>query len=121
MSNRKNGAINLACVGEGIPFGPWEKWVMTRTCAVLVPLVALLGLGSVRADDAGKPRNKSGVVRITIARLVAPNGTAINGVGIAPDFLVSDPARQWEVALERAIELIQPMRSPSLMVLPPSQ
>ncbi len=72
-------------------------------------------------DDAGKPRNRSGVVRITIARLVAPNGIAINGIGIAPDFLVSDPARQWEVAIERAVELIQPMRSPSLNVLPPRQ
>ena len=67
-------------------------------------------------DDMGKPRSKSGTVRLTIARLMAPNGKAINGVGVTPDFIVADPALQWEVALERALELIQPMRS-----LPPSQ
>jgi C-terminal peptidase prc len=70
-------------------------------------------------DNMGKPRGKSGTVRLTIARLLAPNGTAINGIGVTPDFIVPDPSRQWEVAIERAIELLQPMRSPT--VLPPSQ
>jgi carboxyl-terminal processing protease len=72
-------------------------------------------------DDRGKPRGKSGTVRLTIARLLAPNGAAINGAGIHPDFLVPDPARQWEVALERAVDLLQPMRSPMPSILPPSQ
>ncbi len=69
-------------------------------------------------DDMGKPRGKSGSVRLTIARLIAPNGKPINGAGINPDFVVSEPAHQWTVALERAIELLQPMRSPTE---PPSQ
>jgi C-terminal peptidase prc len=67
-------------------------------------------------DAAGKPRHKSGTVRVTIARLIAPNGTSINGVGITPEFIVADPARQWEVALD----LLAPM-PPSPGVLPPSQ
>ena len=61
---------------------------------------------------------KSGTVRVTIARLIAPNGTAINGTGITPEFLVPDAARQWEVAIERAIEMLQPM---SGMTIPQSQ
>jgi C-terminal peptidase prc len=59
------------------------------------------------AADDGEAR--SGTVRVTIAKLIAPNGTALNGVGVTPDVMIADPARQWEMAIERAIELLQPM------------
>jgi carboxyl-terminal processing protease len=72
-------------------------------------------------DDMGKPRGKSGAVRLTIARLIAPNGKPINGAGITPDYVVADPVFQWEVAIERALDLLQPMPSPAPSVLPPSQ
>ena len=68
-------------------------------------------------DHRGKPSGKSGTVRLTIARLLAPNGKPINGAGITPEYIVADPARQWEVAFERALELLQPM-SPA-PILPP--
>jgi carboxyl-terminal processing protease len=58
------------------------------------------------ADDS---EAKSGTVRLTIAKLITPNGTPLNGVGVTPDVVITDPARQWEVAVERAIELLQPM------------
>src|SRR5262249_11105931 len=52
-------------------------------------------------DENGKPRTaRSGAVRLTIAKLVAPGGEAINGVGIAPHFVEADPTRQLELAAE---------------------
>ena len=63
-------------------------------------------------DHRGKPSGKSGTVRLTIARLLAPNGKPINGAGITPEYVVADPARQWEVAFERALELLQPILPP---------
>jgi carboxyl-terminal processing protease len=46
--------------------------------------------------------------RITVAQYFTPNGDAVNGVGIAPDFVVDDPEPGSEVdfQLERAIELL---------------
>jgi C-terminal peptidase prc len=69
-------------------------------------------------DDPMNP--KSGVVRVTIARLIAPRGTPINGVGVTPHFLEPDPTRQLELAIERAFELLQPMMPDSPIIVPPS-
>ena len=66
-------------------------------------------------DDMGRPRLRSGSVRVTIARLIAPRGGAINGVGIMPDQLEADPVRQLEAAVERAAELLS-MTAPRLSV-----
>jgi len=58
-------------------------------------------------DARGRPKtNKSGGVRLTIARLFSPRGTAINGVGVTPDILEADPRRQLELAVDKAIELL---------------
>lgn len=68
-------------------------------------------------DDQGKPRsNRSGMVRLTIAKLIAPRGGPINGVGIPPHILEADPERQLELAMEKAIELLP--ASPRLMMSP---
>jgi carboxyl-terminal processing protease len=48
--------------------------------------------------------------RITVAQYFTPNGDAVNGVGITPDFIVDDPDPSDENAvdmqLEKAIELL---------------
>lgn len=62
-------------------------------------------------DSTSNPGVKSGTVKLTIAKLVSPNGKPINGVGITPDYLETDPACQEEVAVQRALELLRmPMR-----------
>jgi C-terminal peptidase prc len=54
----------------------------------------------------GKPVNKSGTVRVTIARLIAPTSGPISGAGVAPDFLEADPVAQLEMAVKKAEEQI---------------
>jgi carboxyl-terminal processing protease len=47
--------------------------------------------------------------RITVAQYFTPNGDAVNGVGITPDFVVDDPDPDGEGAdpqMEKAIELL---------------
>ncbi len=65
-------------------------------------------------DEHGKPRtSKTGGVRLTIAKLISPRGTAINGTGITPHILEADPTRQLEVGLEKATELMPAMSRPA--------
>ena len=52
----------------------------------------------------GKPRPRA-AVRITLARLIAPSGNPIAGVGVTPDQLILNRDRQIEAALEQAREL----------------
>jgi C-terminal processing protease CtpA/Prc len=73
-------------------------------------------------DDGGKSRGKSGTVRLTIARLVAPRGGPINGAGVVPHVAEADPERQMHRAIEQAYDRLQPMpRSPVPTTFPPSQ
>jgi carboxyl-terminal processing protease len=48
--------------------------------------------------------------RITVAQYFTPNGNAVNGVGITPDFIVDDPdpadADAADLQMEKAIELL---------------
>jgi C-terminal peptidase prc len=70
--------------------------------------------------DTTSPQPRSGTVRLTIARLIAPRGSPINGVGIAPHFVESDPVRQLDLAVERALDLLDPMMPDSPVLVPPS-
>jgi hypothetical protein len=54
--------------------------------------------------ETGKPVPRA-AVRITLARLIAPSGNPITGVGVTPDQLVPNRERQVETALELAREL----------------
>ncbi|MBA4188779.1 MAG: hypothetical protein C0467_12340 [Planctomycetaceae bacterium] len=64
-------------------------------------------------DESGRPKTlKSGGVRLTIAKLIAPSGSPINGVGVMPHVLEMHPARQREIAIEKAIELLPPLPRP---------
>jgi C-terminal peptidase prc len=70
-----------------------------------------LPLSSIDDVDAmGRPRAKSGAVRVTIARLIAPRGGAINGIGVTPHVVIPDPARQEREAIQRAFDALP--RSP---------
>jgi C-terminal peptidase prc len=70
-------------------------------------------------DEAGRPRPRSGGVHVTIARLISPLGTAINGAGVTPHVVEPDPVQQLRLAIERAAESLAPApRSPTPTVPP---
>ncbi len=55
-------------------------------------------------DGAGKPKPRAGM-RLTVARLLSPNGNPIHGAGVSPDVTERDPERQTSIAIEQAREL----------------
>ncbi|MBN9122125.1 MAG: hypothetical protein J0I06_23790 [Planctomycetes bacterium] len=57
-------------------------------------------------DPTGRRVNKTGTVRITIAKLISPRSGPINGVGVTPHFLEADFAQQLDLAIEKAVELL---------------
>ena len=63
-------------------------------------------------DPTQSNNNRSGTIRLTIAKLIAPRGGAINGIGISPHILEADPSRQLELAVEKAMELIPMVQRP---------
>lgn len=60
-------------------------------------------------DENGKPKPRTGGVRITLARFFSPNGQAVNGSGIAPHIVEQDKMRQLEVGLEQAARYVSGM------------
>ena len=54
--------------------------------------------------ESGKPIPRA-ALRITLARLIAPSGNPITGVGVTPDQLIPMRERQTEAAFEQAREL----------------
>ncbi len=68
-------------------------------------------------DDPG--RGKSGSVKVTIARFVSPRGTPINGTGVSPHVLEADPRRQFDLAVERAADLLPTSPTPRPTILMP--
>jgi carboxyl-terminal processing protease len=69
-------------------------------------------------DPSGKKVTKTGTVRVTIAKLIAPRGGPINGVGVTPDFLEADYAQQFETAVEKAIEQLSISMMRRMQMLP---
>ena len=68
----------------------------------------------------GKKVSKTGSVRVTIAKLVAPTSGPISGSGISPHFLEADPTLQLELAADKAQELatgrmMQPIPAPPMI------
>ncbi|MCE9531442.1 MAG: hypothetical protein K8T89_10025 [Planctomycetes bacterium] len=57
-------------------------------------------------DEMGKPKPRTGGIRITLARFYSPNGQAINGAGVNPHLVEQDKVRQLEVALEQASRFV---------------
>ncbi len=71
----------------------------------------------------GKKVNKSGTVRITIAKLIAPTSGPISGVGITPNFVESDRNLQLETAGDKAVEEIarrEMMQMRQMILEPPT-
>jgi carboxyl-terminal processing protease len=60
-------------------------------------------------DENGKPKPRSGGIRITFARFLSPNGQGVDGVGIAPHVTEPDKARQLEMAIEQASRFVSGM------------
>ena len=81
--------------------------------------VATYGKGSIQrvlqfqtaeeVDDSGKPRPRTGGIRITLARFFSPNGQAINGAGVSPHVVEQDKSRHIEIALEQASRYVSAM------------
>jgi C-terminal peptidase prc len=66
----------------------------------------------------GKKIHKTGSVRVTIAKLIAPTSGPISGTGIAPHFLEADPTLQVELGAKTAEGLIG--ERSTMPTLPPS-
>jgi carboxyl-terminal processing protease len=70
-------------------------------------------------DSSGKPQSaRSGAVRLTIAKLIAPRGGAINGIGITPHIMEADPGNQLKLAIEKAVELVPTLPRPMMPLVP---
>ena len=85
--NRRAKLIGTATFGKGSV----QKVIAFTTAEEIDPV-------------SGKPRPRA-AVRITLARLIAPSGNPIAGVGVTPDQLIPNRDRQIEAALEQAREL----------------
>lgn len=56
-------------------------------------------------DDQGKPQaGRSGMVRLTIAKLIAPRSGPINGVGITPHIMEAAADQQLILAIEKFLD-----------------
>ena len=64
---------------------------------------------SVEYDEQGKPKPRSGGIRITLARFYSPNGQALSGAGVNPHVLEENKSRQMEIALEHAARYVSGM------------
>jgi C-terminal peptidase prc len=70
-------------------------------------------------DPSGKPKPRhAGGVRLTIAKLISPRGTPINGVGISPHVLEADRERQLQLGVAKAGELIPTRAMPGTPMMP---
>lgn len=85
--NRRARLIGTATFGKGTV----QKVISFTTAEEIDP-------------ESGKARPRA-AVRITLARLIAPGGQPITGIGVAPDQVVPNPAQQMAAALQQAREL----------------
>jgi C-terminal processing protease CtpA/Prc len=60
-------------------------------------------------SENGKPKSRTGGIRITLARFFSPNGQSIAGAGIAPHVVETDKSRQLDAALEQAGRFVSEM------------
>jgi carboxyl-terminal processing protease len=58
-------------------------------------------------DPTSKKSEKTGTVRVTIAKLIAPHGEPINGSGVTPNVLEANEAEQLRVAIDVAIDELE--------------
>jgi hypothetical protein len=65
--------------------------------------------------ESGKARPRA-AVRVTLARLIAPSGNPITGVGVTPDQIVGDRDQQRRTALDQAREMAMRYMGMGMMV-----
>jgi Peptidase family S41 len=65
--------------------------------------------------ESGKVRPRA-AVRITLARLLAPSGNPITGVGVTPDQLLVDRDQQYNAAKEQAREMARRYMGMGMMI-----
>jgi C-terminal peptidase prc len=58
-----------------------------------------------QAADTRESGPRSGVLILTVANMFGPSGAAINGVGVIPHVIEADPARQLQLAVDKAVIL----------------
>jgi hypothetical protein len=85
--NRRARLIGTATFGKGTV----QKVISFTTAEEIDP-------------ESGKTRPRA-AVRITLARLIAPGGQPITGIGVTPDQIEPIPARQFDAAVQQAREL----------------
>jgi C-terminal peptidase prc len=66
----------------------------------------------------GKKVSKTGTVRVTIAKLIAPTSGPLNGNGLSPHFLEADPILQLELAATKAEERAATQMMPTMPSMP---
>ena len=60
-------------------------------------------------DEQGKPKPRSGGIRITLARFYSPNGQSLSGAGVTPHVLEQDKSRQLDAAIGQAMRFVSAM------------
>ena len=65
--------------------------------------------------ELGKTRPRA-AVRVTLARLIAPSGTPITGVGVTPDQIEVNRQRQFDSAMEQAREMARQYMGMGMMM-----
>jgi C-terminal processing protease CtpA/Prc len=60
-------------------------------------------------DEQGKPKPRSGGIRITLARFYSPNGQSLSGAGVTPHVLEQDKSRQLDAAIGQALRFVSAM------------
>jgi hypothetical protein len=96
--NRRAKLIGTATFGKGTV----QKVISFTTAEEIDP-------------DSGKARPRA-AVRITLARLIAPSGNPITGVGVTPDQLEIDRKQQYDSAMEQARELARRYMGMNMMM-----
>ena len=96
--NRRAKLIGTATFGKGTV----QKVISFTTAEEIDP-----------ASGKARPR---AAVRITLARLIAPGGNPITGVGVTPDQLEVDPTRQFDSAMEQAAEMARRYMGMNMMM-----
>lgn len=62
------------------------------------------------AADGPEGEPRSGVLVLTVASMFAPRGWPIHGAGVTPHVPELDPAKQLDIAITKALELVNGMR-----------
>jgi hypothetical protein len=96
--NRRAKLIGTATFGKGTV----QKVISFTTAEEIDP-------------ESGKARPRA-AVRITLARLIAPSGNPITGVGVTPDQLEVNREEQKRTAMDQAVELARRYMGMTMMM-----